>query len=338
MQAKKYQIFVSSTYSDLIEERREVIETIIDLGHIPAGMEGFPAIDIEQFKYITRVIDQCDYYVLILAGRYGSLASDGMSFTEKEYRYAVESGKIVIAFVLDSTALASLPAKNVDTDSGVVAKLETLKADVMNGRLVRLWRDRNSLSKAVMKSLVVAFEEFPGEGWVRGSVQAKEDVLAQINELRLRNEALESMNERLRAQLEPKLENLASLEASYLIKYSYFDARHGHRVESSVSLPWRKIFIGMAPKLAVAQTPTAAISHLQKYLDASGSTKGRTPHINSICADQIVVQLAAYGLISRFTAKSTAGAMRDWIQITEAGNRLMMEEMVVTSGQNSTLE
>jgi hypothetical protein len=42
MQTKKYQIFVSSTYSDLVDERREVIEAIIDLGHIPAGMEGFP--------------------------------------------------------------------------------------------------------------------------------------------------------------------------------------------------------------------------------------------------------------------------------------------------------
>lgn len=57
MQAKKYQVFVSSTYTDLIEERREVIEAIIDLGHIPAGMEGFPAIDMEQFRYIKKVID-----------------------------------------------------------------------------------------------------------------------------------------------------------------------------------------------------------------------------------------------------------------------------------------
>jgi Domain of unknown function (DUF4062) len=62
----------------LVDERREVIEAIIDLGHIPAGMEGFPAIDIEQFKYIQKVIDQCDYYVLIVAGRYGSSWSHGL--------------------------------------------------------------------------------------------------------------------------------------------------------------------------------------------------------------------------------------------------------------------
>jgi hypothetical protein len=57
---KKYQIFVSSTFRDLVEERQDTIKSILDLGHIPAGMEGFPAIDMEQLKYIKKVIDQCD--------------------------------------------------------------------------------------------------------------------------------------------------------------------------------------------------------------------------------------------------------------------------------------
>lgn len=334
MQAKKYQIFVSSTYSDLIEERREVIEAIIDLGHIPAGMEGFPAIDIEQFKYIKKVIDQCDYYVLIVAGRYGSLSNDGTSFTEREYRYAVESGKTIVAFVLDPVAIAELQAKNVETDKDALAKLEQFKAEVMTGRLVRLWTDRNSLSKAVIKSLIAAFDEFPREGWVRASVQASEDVLAQINELRLRNEALQKENERLASQLIPSLDNIAPLHATYLIRYSYFDERLKKRTTSSLTLPWLKIFLGIAPKLGVAQTPAKMISRLQTYLHASGSTRGRTPSINSVCADQIVVQLVAHGLIERFTAKSTAGSLLEWVRITEAGNRLMMENLVITASSD----
>ena len=51
---KKYQIFVSSTFRDLGEERQDTIKSILDLGHIPAGIEGFPAIDMEQLKYIKR--------------------------------------------------------------------------------------------------------------------------------------------------------------------------------------------------------------------------------------------------------------------------------------------
>ena len=40
---KKLQVFVSSTYTDLIEERQAAVEAILDAGHIPAGMELFKA-------------------------------------------------------------------------------------------------------------------------------------------------------------------------------------------------------------------------------------------------------------------------------------------------------
>lgn len=86
---KRYQVFVSSTYSDLHEERSKVIQTLMEMDCIPAGMELFPAIDQEQFEFIKKVIDDCDYYLLIIGGRYGSLTNDGISFTEKEYDYAV---------------------------------------------------------------------------------------------------------------------------------------------------------------------------------------------------------------------------------------------------------
>ena len=62
---KRYQVFVSSTYADLKEERSRVIQTIMELDCIPAGMEIFPAIDEEQFNFIKKIIDDCDYYLLI---------------------------------------------------------------------------------------------------------------------------------------------------------------------------------------------------------------------------------------------------------------------------------
>jgi nucleoside 2-deoxyribosyltransferase len=104
----KYQIFVSSTYEDLKDERNEVIKACLNMGHIPVGMEMFNpvgmemfnAADEEQWAVITRTIDQCDYYVVILAHRYGSMV-DGTSFTEKEYDYAVAQGVPALGFVID---------------------------------------------------------------------------------------------------------------------------------------------------------------------------------------------------------------------------------------------
>ena len=111
---KKYQVFVSSTYTDLIEERQVVLRSILDLGHIPSGMEMFSAADEEQFDYIKKVIDECDYYVLLIGGRYGSVDDRGMSYTEKEYDYAFGKGIPVLAFIHED--IKKIPYGRVEAD------------------------------------------------------------------------------------------------------------------------------------------------------------------------------------------------------------------------------
>ena len=64
----------------------------MELDCIPAGMELFPATDEDQFEFIKRIIDDCDYYLLIIGGRYGSVTADGISYTELEYEYALKLG------------------------------------------------------------------------------------------------------------------------------------------------------------------------------------------------------------------------------------------------------
>lgn len=81
MTDKKYQVFVSSTYSDLKEERRKILDVLLMADCIPAGMEAFVASDTEQFEVIKKVIELCDYYVLIIGKRYGSInSSTGLSY------------------------------------------------------------------------------------------------------------------------------------------------------------------------------------------------------------------------------------------------------------------
>ncbi len=97
---RKYQVFISSTYTDLRAEREQVLRGLLETDCIPIGMELFPPTDEAQWQYIKRVINQCDYYLLILAGRYGSIDPDtGLSYTEKEYMYAEALGKPILAFL-----------------------------------------------------------------------------------------------------------------------------------------------------------------------------------------------------------------------------------------------
>src|SRR5207245_10331515 len=91
---KRLQIFVSLTFSDLIEKRQAAVEAILTAGHIPAGMELFTAGDESQMEVIKQWIDESDVYLLILAARYGSIEpKTGKSYTHLEYEYALSKGK-----------------------------------------------------------------------------------------------------------------------------------------------------------------------------------------------------------------------------------------------------
>src|SRR5713101_8158684 len=122
---KRYQVFVSSTYADLKEERQRVIQTIIEMDCIPAGMELFPAADEEQFQFIKRVIDDCDYYLLIIGGRYGSMTPEGVSYTEKEYDYAVDKGLKVVALLHEKPD--DIPVSKSDIDPLAREKLKAFR-------------------------------------------------------------------------------------------------------------------------------------------------------------------------------------------------------------------
>ncbi|MDI3236507.1 DUF4062 domain-containing protein [Exiguobacterium antarcticum] len=94
---KKYQVFISSTYTDLIEERQQAVQAVLKANHIPAGMELFKAGSLDQLKTIERWIDQSDIYMLILGGRYGTLEPKSKkSYTHLEFEYAVKSNVPIV--------------------------------------------------------------------------------------------------------------------------------------------------------------------------------------------------------------------------------------------------
>src|SRR5664279_4524187 len=104
--SRKLQVFVSSTYNDLISERQAAVGAILKAGHIPAGMELFAAGDQSQMETIKRWIDASDVYLLLLAGRYGSVdKSTGISYTELENDYASSRNMPLFALVVSEISL-----------------------------------------------------------------------------------------------------------------------------------------------------------------------------------------------------------------------------------------
>ena len=79
--------------------------SLLELDCMPAGMELFPAASETQCKWIQQIIDESDYYIVILAVRYGTVHPDkNISYTEMEYRYALSIGKPVLAFLHENIA------------------------------------------------------------------------------------------------------------------------------------------------------------------------------------------------------------------------------------------
>ncbi|MCK4819106.1 DUF4062 domain-containing protein [bacterium] len=164
---KRYQVFVSSTYADLKEERQHVTQALIEMDCIPAGMELFPATDEEQWEFIKRIIDDCDYYLLIIGGRYGSTTDEGISYTEKEYDYAVENGLKVIALLHEKPD--EIPVGKSDMAPELREKLQAFRGKVSDKRLVKFWTNATELPSLVTLSLSKTIKMFPAIGWVRAS-------------------------------------------------------------------------------------------------------------------------------------------------------------------------
>ncbi len=214
-QQKRYQIFVSSTFADLEEERGKVMETILNYDCFPAGMEMFPAMDEAIFEYIKRIIDDSDYYMLIIGGRYGSEDDDGVSWTEKEYDYAVSKGIPVIAF--DHKDFTELSAKKTDQDDKKRKKLIAFKKKVAKGRLIKKWTNKDDLALAVSTSLKRVLEFQPRIGWVRANSLQNDGAQKEIDILQREITKQLAEVKRLEAELEKKGSENITLESDYRV-------------------------------------------------------------------------------------------------------------------------
>ena len=170
---KKLQVFVSSTYTDLIEERQAAVEAILDAGHIPAGMELFKA-GRSQMETIHKWIDDSDVYMLILGGRYGSIEEEsGLSYTELEYRYAISKNMPVFAIVLDDSFLFAKAASK--GENAIFEKENTDKYDIfkeyVKDNIVKVVKNNDQISKTIISHLNVIKEDsdYHLVGWIRGN-------------------------------------------------------------------------------------------------------------------------------------------------------------------------
>lgn len=318
---KRYQVFVSSTYADLRDERRRVIQTLMEMDCIPAGMELFPAVDEEQWEFIKRVIDDCDYYILVIGGRYGSTTPEGISYTEKEYDYAIARGLKVLAFIHESPD--EIPVGKSDITPELRARLATFRDKVSKGRLVRTWKMASDLPGLVALSLSKTIKTYPAVGWVRADLVANTDLLTELNELRKRNEELEKTVSAIPVKSEkPAIENLAGFTDQIIVNGSSW---HNNQLSHwKVTLTWAELFALLAPYLLEHPNNEYIKTVLTNTLQAKANDRGSTASADDQDFQTVKIQLIALGLISVQYLQTVKGSMALFWSLTELGESTML--------------
>ncbi|UUF15891.1 MULTISPECIES: DUF4062 domain-containing protein [Flavobacterium] len=337
MRDKKFQIFVSSTFTDLKEERQAAVEAILSSGHIPAGMELFSAGDESQMSVIKRWIDESDIYLLILGGRYGSIdSSSGKSYTQLEYEYALQIKKPLFAVIINDSALEEKVKKY---GTSVIEKenqslLNEFKSAVLKN-LVKFWDDKKDIKLAIHETISDFIYSKELVGWIRANTTSNPEIYIELNELRKENQEIKSKLDSKEKQSE--LESLADLNETITIsgKHSYYSVYHHGTISSnwSQNLTWGEIFALISPYLLKKPNDANVKGKLSSviYEITPNYIDSGTSIINDQDFQTIKIQFKALNLIELETIPINAGKKDLLWSTTEKGENLMLSLRTVKS-------
>lgn len=319
------------------------MQALLELRCIPSGMELFPASNDEQWKLIKRVIDDSDYYLVVIGGRYGSLGPTGISYTEMEYRYALERGKPVIGFIHENPG--SIPSDRCEsTPEGKLKLAEFVK--LVEQKMVKHWKNAHDLGSKVSRSIVNLIEDYPAVGWVRADLVPDEDASIEMLKLKRQIEELQGQLESARHSAPKGSESLSQGADTFPLNYS-FSARPRDKISSSTWTgtfhpSWNDVFAWIGPHML----DEAGDRELKRSLDAfvDDARKKELPKENKEFKDSYLsefvasdkdfqtlkVQLLALGMISKSKKKKSLKATGNFWSLTPYGESVLTTLRAIT--------
>ena len=243
------------------------------------GMELFPSTDEESWEFIKRQIEEADYYLLILAGRYGSVDKDGIGYTEKEYDYAREIKKPIMAFIHHD--LNKIEAgKSEKTDEGREKRDTFIDKVKSSGRLAKFYSSVEDLGGLVAVSIANIKSSHPQSGFIRANEMADPKKYADLLE----------ENAALKAKL-ANIEQVPTLfeKADEEIELTLV---HSNRHEVSIKTTLKNIFY------TICNSIINGINHEGEISYRIGSSYKKLYDLKNYSFKTLKSYLFAYGLIS----------------------------------------
>jgi hypothetical protein len=319
----KYQIFVSSTYEDLKPFREQVVRAVLEMGHIPVGMEMFSAADVTQWQLIQRQIEASDYYVVLVAHRYGSM--DGaVSYTEKEYDYAVSLGVPALGFILQDGA--SWPPTLVDKEPAKVAALLAFKEKIKK-RVISFWTTVEELHGKVSIALMKQFAATPREGWVKASALASPQITTELARLSQENGELRELLRR--AQVKEASDHDAAITKTIeTLRVNKINVSIWYEGDSDWTNEGKKtlyaVFFLLAPEMMVEQSIEDA-AHYVAVMYRSSAHKKKLRSAWPVPSNSLKLwlgDLAALNVIEPSKRKHQVSDKTEYWTLTELGRQI----------------
>lgn len=338
--SKRYQVFVSSTFEDLQEERKEVMQALLELDCIPAGMELFPASNDDQWTLIKRVIDDCDYYILIIGGRYGSVNENGISYTQMEFEYALETGKPIISFLPKYPE--NIPSGKCDGDKLKQEKLSKFKEQAKK-KLIKYWENPTNLGSVVSRSMIRLIKDFPAEGWVKSGSAVDEKSVREIAKLQRENDELREKLKTIATEAPKGTEGFSQGEDEIQIVYTFtaddMNSYSSYVCTMNEAFTWNTLFSCVAPSM-IDECTDFAFQHAYSELLHNNSTwkensnfsklkKARNFQLTKESFDLIKVQFKALGLICIGDKKRSSTDKQTYWKLTPYGDYIMTKLLAI---------
>lgn len=269
------------------------------------------------------MIDETDYYVVIVGSRYGSVTG-GVSYTEKEFDYAVSKGIPALGFIIDSSV--DPLAKHTDKEEEKIVALAKFKAKVKQ-RPVGFWKTSDDLHGKVSIALMKTFNTTPRIGWSRATSVAGPEVMQELSRLSRENAELRAQldlaqNQEAvdrRAHLQQRIDTLKAIPKTLALRKS------GEKTwDVKINTDLFKIFSQLAPEMMVetstnhASTYLALMNKPDPKLVTSPTAPIATNHVKMLLAD-----LASLDLVEPSKRKHPVADKDSYWSLTPEGIEIL---------------
>jgi len=305
MKKRKLQIFISSTYEDLIDQRLAAMEAILAAGHIPAAMEQFSPGDETAWDKIRRWIDESDAFILIFGGRYGSIEpGSGKSYVQLEYEYALERKKPFFSLVIrEKHHEERVKEFGLGVDERTHRREYADFKTKITARLCGYWNDKKDIKVAIFQKLPEWAQKEDLVGWIRGDEILSNEV---TNELA----RLSQENRELRSQSTTQMDKFDGLSFEDLVRFLR---------ERPIRANQFKYLLGFVPEGITPKNAGELFEYIQEKVSASSLYVSRREHPDFDLFDGFL----SFGLIERsFTGDHRVFSVTDLGRLFR--NRLLL--------------